>query len=127
MSYIDTRDLAAELAELQDRQDAVDAAAIEVAGEVDELDPLDEDEANRLAELRELADEIGEEFPHGETMIPVAEFEEYAEEYAEDIGAIDRNASWPLSHIDWAAAAEELAQGYTEVEWEGTSYYVRTS
>jgi hypothetical protein len=126
MSYIDTRDLAAELTELEDRAEYA-AMHTEDPESFPNPEPLDEDEANRLAALRDLADEIGSEFPHGETMIPVDEFEAYAEEMAEDIGAIDRNASWPLSHIDWAAAAEELAQDYSEVEWEGTSYYVRTS
>jgi hypothetical protein len=88
MSYIDTRDLAAELTELEDRAEYA-AMHTEDPESFPNPEPLDEDEANRLAALRELADEIGEEFPHGETMIPVDEFEAYAEEMAEDIGAID--------------------------------------
>jgi hypothetical protein len=126
MSYIDTRDLAAELTELEDRAEYA-AMHAEDPESFPNPEPLDEDEANRLAELRELADEIGSEFSHGETMIPVDEFEAYAEEVAEDIGALQEFPKWPHTHIDWAAAAEELAQDYTEVEWEGTSYYVRTS
>jgi hypothetical protein len=126
MSYIDTRDLAAELTELEDRAEYA-AMHTEDPESFPNPEPLDEDEANRLAELRELADEIGEEFPHGETMIPVDEFEAYAEEMAEDNGYLQEFPKWPLNHIDWTAAAEELAQDYSEVEWEGTSYYVRTS
>src|SRR5215218_9683996 len=42
-------------------------------------------------------------------------FEEYAEELADDIGVIDRQASWHLCHIAWKAAAEHLKQDHTEV------------
>lgn len=131
-SYIDTRVLATELDELQERQDAIDTAAEDLAAGLDEddleeLDPLTEEETERLQALRDLADEVGSEFYYGETMIPVDSFEDYAQELAEDIGAIDRDASWPLCHIDWTAAAASLAIDYTEVELEGTAYYVRAS
>ncbi len=130
MSYIDTRDLAAELDELEARQDAVNAAGADDATDEDraDLEPLDEDEAERLRALRDLRDEIGSEWSYGETMIPVEDFEDYAQELADDIGAWPHpEASWPLTHIDWAAAARKLAHDYTQVEWEGRSYYVRTS
>lgn len=48
-----------------------------------------------------------------------------AQELADDIGAIDSNAKWPLNHIDWEAAAEELKMDYTEVNFNGTTYYIR--
>lgn len=37
--------------------------------------------------------------------------EEFAEQLAEDIGAVDRNATWPNNHIDWEAAARDLFCG----------------
>lgn len=130
-TYLDTRDLAAELEELERREEEAhdlrtrpeDFSPEELA-ELPTLE-LDEDEAVRLAELRDLASEIGSEFRHGETMIPVDQFEDYARELAEDIGAIKGDEGWPMRHIDWEAAAKGLAQDYTEVEWEGVSYYVR--
>lgn len=39
--------------------------------------------------------------------------------------AIDRNASWPANHIDWEAAANELEQDYTEVDFNGEVYLYR--
>jgi antirestriction protein len=33
---------------------------------------------------------------------------EYAEHLAEDMGAIDADASWPCQHIDWERAARDL-------------------
>jgi hypothetical protein len=127
MPYIDTRDLAEELDELEVRQ-ALTEALTDPESQVveDDTDPLGEEETKRLEALRELRDEIGDEWPHGETMIPVEDFVEYAKELADDIGTITE-VSWPLSHIDWQAAADELAHDYTEVEWEGASYYVRAS
>lgn len=115
MSYLDARDLYTELVDLRDRNE-------------DEDDTLDEDESKRLAALEELAEEIGEDtMRYGETMIPVDEFADYAQELAEETGSL-RNSegnSWPYNHIDWDAAADELSQDYTEVSFDGTDYYVR--
>jgi hypothetical protein len=52
-------------------------------------------------------------------------FETYAEQFADDIGAIDAKATWPLNHIDWKAAAEDLLQDYTSLDFGGTTYYGR--
>lgn len=119
---IDSRELLVELREL-------------VGG--DELHPdpevvaaLDEDERERVQALRDvLANLPGEtvEGRHswGVTMIPEDEFEDYARELAEDLGAIDSDAAWPASFIDWPRAAAALAQDYSEVEFDGTTYLCR--
>jgi hypothetical protein len=126
-NYIDTRDLATELDELEERQALVDSLSDPETQVVeDDTEPLDEEETERLEALRELRSEIPD-WSYGETMIPVDDFEEYAEELAEDIGAIDREARWPLNHIDWKAAARELSHDYTEVTLDGVDYYVRAS
>ena len=108
---IDSRDLDKELDELEARED-------------DQDDPLDADEAERMAELREARDNISE-WIYGETLIREDYFTQYAQQLAEDIGAIDPSASWPLSHIDWEAAADALKQDYTEIELGGSTYYTR--
>ena len=113
MSYLDTRDLLDELVNLTGDDDA------EVIAE------LSDDERARVKALRDLLDEIGEEASYGVTLIPVEDFEDYARELAEDIGAIDRNASWPLGCIDWAQAAAELTSDYSLVVFDGTDYYYR--
>ncbi len=58
-------------------------------------------------------------------MIPVADFADYARDFAEDIGATFSTDAWPLRRIDWRAAADELSQDHTEVTSEGTDYHVR--
>jgi uncharacterized protein YeaO (DUF488 family) len=86
------------------------------------------DLANELVPLRKLTSEAEgycEDWRYGATLIRDSYFEEYAEQFADDIGAIDAKAGWPLMHIDWKAAAEALQQDYTEVEFDGVSYWVR--
>lgn len=60
------------------------------------------------------------------TLIRDDYFTTYAEQLAEDIGAIDRNAQWPMSYIDWEAAANALRQDYSECELDGVTYLIRS-
>ena len=59
------------------------------------------------------------------SMIRDSNFEDYAQELADDIGAIDRNASWPCNCIDWERAARELQMDYTSVDYDGVTYWYR--
>jgi antirestriction protein len=59
------------------------------------------------------------------SMIRDSYFKDYAMELAEDIGAIDANASWPNSCIDWEQAARELRMDYSSVEFDGVDYWYR--
>lgn len=148
-NHIDTRDLYTRKSELEDLRDAVTAAREELEshldakpdeGEGDEWEEakesLEEDlesaeadfgdaEQAELAELEELESYISD-FRHGETMIPEHEFEDYARQLAEDIGAIPDDASWPCTCIDWEQAARELAMDYTTVTYQGEDYLVRS-
>lgn len=88
------------------------------------------DEADEYLALRDLAEEAAPysaDWRYGEQLIRADKFVEYAKELADDIGAIDREARWPLNHIDWDAAAEELKIDYTEVDFDGTTYLMRIS
>jgi len=40
--------------------------------------------------------------------------EDFAQDMAEQLGAIDKNASWPQTCIDWEHAASELMYDYSE-------------
>lgn len=94
--------------------------------EYEEDDPDNDPSDVAIAdEILRLADEGIEDWEYGAQLIRENYFQEYAQELAEDIGAIDPNASWPLSYIDWEAASHALAQDYTMVEFMGQSYYVR--
>lgn len=85
-----------------------------------------DDEKTELDELETLESEIAD-FMHGETMILERDFEDYAREMAEDIGAMEGvGDKWPCTCIDWEQAAEELAMDYTTVEYQGDTYLVRS-
>jgi antirestriction protein len=114
-------------------EDEASEAALEIASEevTDAESNLEaaesdfgNDEKEELDELETLENEISE-FKHGETMIPENDFEDYARELAEDIGAISGNEEWPCNCIDWERAARELVMDYSTVEYQGDTYLVR--
>lgn len=115
----DSRDIIDRIAELEasEDQDLIAAA-----------DPQALDDRDELALLRTIAAE-GETVPdwrYGETFIPEDRFEDYARDLAEDIGAIDREASWPNTYIDWAAAADALKMDYSAFTFDGIDYWARS-
>jgi hypothetical protein len=86
------------------------------------------DEAEELATLKAFRDELEpycSDWHHGETLIRDSYFKEYAQELAEDIGAINRDAQWPNNCIDWDKATRELQMDYTSAELDGVTYWVR--
>lgn len=96
----------------------------------DEQDEDDEQEAAELAVLLgDLAGNGGDEQWRGDwypvTLIRDSHFTEYAEQLAEEIGAINSDASWPLGYIDWEAAADALKIDYTTVDYDGVTYWYR--
>jgi hypothetical protein len=100
---------------------------IEVAKEIEAEDEEDRDDEDQelLAAINALEDEGIEDWQYGAGFIREDYFEDYARQLAVDIGAIDPDASWPLSYIDWKAAADALKMDYTTVEFMGSTYYVR--
>lgn len=123
MGYLDTRDLEEIAAEIEGR-----IADLEDDDLTDEeradLEPVTDEERAHLEELRNLEDEIVD-WSYGATLIPVDDFEDYARELAEDIGAVPSDAGWPAYCIDWEQAARDLATDYTIVTYRGEDYYVR--
>jgi RecJ-like exonuclease len=79
----------------------------------------------RYEELNDLDNEIGLETCDDRQAIADYAFEEYAQQTAEDIGAISSDAQWPCNRIDWEAAANDLKQDYMSFNFEGTTYWVR--
>ena len=117
---IDSRDIIERINELVE---------IDTAHANDPTEPeLDDDERHELDVLSRLAEEAegyAADWLYGETLIRDSYFVEYAQELADDIGAIDTNASWPMSCIDWEQAARELQMDYTSVDFDGVTYWIR--
>jgi len=126
---IDSRDVIARIEELEDEISDLEERMPELRPEEVNQEPMElADAQEELNALREFADELGiDEVSgrYGGTLIRDSYFEEYAEEFAYDIGAIDRNANWPLNCIDWKQATEELQMDYSSAEWDGVTYWYR--
>lgn len=110
---IDSRDIDARIEELQESAEA---------------EPLDESGTEELAALLALRGDVGYggEWPYGIGFIRDSYFQTYAEDLADDIGAIDRNATWPCNCIDWEQAARELRMDYSSTELDGVTYWYRS-
>lgn len=99
----------------------------------DDPDVFSEDDATELADLTALLEECrgngGDEQWRGDwypvTLIRESYFEDYARELADDIGAINADATWPNNCIDWKRAARELLQDYTSIDYGHVTYYTR--
>lgn len=147
---IDSRDLIARFEWLEDDRNTLVGAIDEAKDELAELDKdstdedLREDIEDKLKDaeqalkdwddleeytaLKSFIEEAGgysRDFQHGETLIRDDYFEEYAQELAEDIGAI-KETGWPCNCIDWEKAADELKMDYSSFELDGTTYWMRS-
>jgi antirestriction protein len=91
---------------------------------ISELEDLFSD-LEPLESFAEEASNYAEDWEHGATLIRYSYFETYAQELAEDCGMVNSAATWPNNHIDWEAAARDLKQDYTEIDFDGVSYFVR--
>ena len=111
-----------------DEEDEKQAAAEELGRAEIDLEEWDDDNDAELAALKALADEASgyaADWYYGETLIRDSYFRDYAMQRAEDIGAIDRNAVWPNTYIDWDQAAGELKMDYSAVDFDGVTYWIR--
>ena len=114
---------------IDNSQDVIDSRdIIERIDELQDIETRDDDENEELTALKALADDAegySDDWKYGATLIRDSYFKDYAQELADDIGAISREAKWPNNHIDWDADAEELKQDYTSVTFDGVDYWVR--
>ncbi len=115
---IDSRDIIAKIEELESLEFDADGEATA---------DFSEDDIAELETLRALASECEGygDWPHGEALIRDTYFEEYAQQLAEDIGAINSDATWPNNCIDWEHATNELKHDYMSVEYDGVEYWMR--
>lgn len=124
---IDSRDV---IKRLEIYREAVEALGLDPDDLPDTLTGDDEameivEEFKALSDLESEASGYAADWHHGGSLIAESYFTAYAEELADDIGAINRDARWPNNHIDWKAAAEELKHDYTEVTYRGKTYLIR--
>ena len=109
---IDSRDVIARIEELKSLLDGC-------------MEKEDIYELVALCALRNEAEGYAPDWEYGETLIRDSYFKTYAQELAKDIGAINSDAGWPNTCIDWEQAARELRMDYTAVDFDGVTYWIR--
>ncbi len=115
--------------EISNHEDIIDSRdVIERIEWLEGDDERTEDESSELAALLALVDEAEgycADWRHGAALIRATYFVTYAQELADDIGAVDSSAGWPAYCIDWDRAARDLSMDYTSVSFDGIDYWVR--
>ena len=138
MNILDTRDLAERREAL--KQEILDSflenfphyeemteSFEDIRFEEEEIESWKEDfeeELKEIEEINSIETKLGSEFEYGVTLVDVDDWEEYVEEFLEDIGYIPKDfPSW--IEIDWEATANNVKVDYMEVTYQGDSYLVR--
>jgi hypothetical protein len=130
---IDSRDVIGRIEELQEERAELaflieDIEEDKLQDAISDLEQWDEENGDELRSLKALAEEAegyAADWKYGEALIRDSYFKEYAMQLAEDIGAINGDATWPNNCIDWDQAAKELRMDYTAVEFDGLTYWIR--
>jgi hypothetical protein len=115
---IDSRDVISRIETLE--SDLEDAESDGNDGDAQEIQ-------DELDKLRAFADEgcQFEDWEYGVTLVRDDYWTEYAKQYADDLGYLDKSRGWPFDHIDWDAAADHLRIDYGSVEFDGVTYWTR--
>lgn len=135
---IDLHDVIARVEGLREEREAIAENGTDCESEYDaaireNLKTWDAENGEELATLEALLAECkgagGDEQWEGDwypvTLVRDSYFEDYAQELADDIGAINTEIGWPNNCIDWGRAARELQQDYTSVEFDDVTYWTR--
>jgi hypothetical protein len=128
--YIDSRDIIARVEYLKEawaESTGEDPDTYALSGD-DWKVGLGDDEGEEMEALLALVEEASglSDWWYGSTLIRDSYFVEYAQELAEDIGAVNSDAGWPVYCIDWEHAARDLQMDYTSVDFDGVDYWARS-
>ena len=139
-NYIDTRNLAERREAL--KQEILDSflenfpdyeemteSFEDIRFEEEEIESWKEDFEDELKEIEEIDDvenELGSEFEYGVTLVDVDDFEDYCEELMEEFGYINKDTPQLIkNNISYKGIAEDMKYDYTEVNYQGNSYFGR--
>jgi hypothetical protein len=127
-----TVDLTADIIDIRDIIEQIEVLTDQLtkySAEASDYHELAKEHATLVGIMSELAGNGGDEQWQGDwyplTLIRESYFRDYAQELAEDIGAVNAQATWPNNCIDWDQAARELQMDYTSVTIDGMTYFYR--
>lgn len=83
-------------------------------------------ELELVNDIDRLEKEIGSDWVYGITLIEEDDFEDYCEEFCNDVGYISRDTpSLIANNIDWKGIADDMKQDYSKVDYQGKTYLFR--
>jgi hypothetical protein len=116
--------------EKENLQDAIDSAAeefgedsqelLDAEGDMEDWARENQPEMDILDDLIYQGQKTTSGWNYGVTLVRDSYFVEYAKEFA----GYDEVKSWPYNHIDWESAADELRNDFTDIEFDGVTYWV---
>ena len=109
---IDSRDIIERIEELTDTLELLDAE--------------EKEELETLVALQNEAEGYSSDWKYGETLIRESYWEQYVQELCEDNGDIPKDLPSYIE-IDWEVTANNIKTDYTEVDFDGITYYIRCS
>lgn len=117
---IDSRDIIERIEELEDERDS----DYETVTDWEQSNPEGVKELAALLKLHKEGEDYANDWEYGATLIRSTYFVNYCQELCEDIGDMPKDVPHYIV-IDWEATANNLKDDYTEVDFDGVTYYVR--
>lgn len=126
-------DLESDISSLEEELEQVRAPGYTAAeGQIEELEIRLDDARTELAPLKALAEqgETCADWQYGCGLIRESYFTDHIKELVDDCYSLPKgfdSSAWPWRHMtmDWESAAEEAKVDYTEIDFDGVTYYVR--
>lgn len=119
---IDSRDVIARIEELQSERDDYEPDD-ETAATWEDENPDEAEELKTLEALAEKGESYASDWIHGATLINESYFTEYAEDLIKDCYSLKDIP--PFMVIDWEETADNIKVDYSEVDFDGTTFYIR--
>jgi hypothetical protein len=131
---LDSRDINKRLEELEDAYSDWKKEQEREFGKWQEDSPNDPvsdsdfEDWDELVSLRDLVEQCkdGGDWEYGESLIRDTYFTDYCHDMVEDIGDLPKDLPFYIeNNIDWDGVAEDLKADYTEVDFDGVTYFLR--
>lgn len=120
-NVLDSREIIDRLEELQS-----DRSEIAELGEI-ELNRWNETHGEEMAMLEDLDNEgrqYSSDWEYGETLVNAGYWTEYVKELLADCGDLPKTIPSYVV-IDWEATADNIKADYTELDFDGETFYIR--
>jgi len=118
---IDSRDVIARIEYLESER-----KSLEPPETAQEWDDEFGDELKALRDVAEAGKRCSSDWTYGATLVHEAYWIEYVEEMLKEIGDLPQDIPHYIE-IDWDKTADNILVDYSEIDFDGSTYYIRAS